>query len=131
MTSLVEMTHEAVQDFFLTTMFVQKKGFLFCVFIVEPNVAKIPFSALTNSVFFRFLSDLLSSDYVEIHYEDGKPVLSKVKLTFLFVQNNACEQPKMFSIVWRQNTEKIRIGPDRTDERVPAAAAAESGTGMG
>ena len=26
-----------------------------------------------------FCSDLLSSDYVEIHYEDGKPVLSKVR----------------------------------------------------
>lgn len=25
-----------------------------------------------------FFSDLLSSDYVEIHYEGGKPVVSKV-----------------------------------------------------
>lgn len=41
---------------------------------MDSTLAKIPLTTLNLC----FPSDLLSSDYVEIHYEGGKPVLSKV-----------------------------------------------------
>lgn len=41
---------------------------------MDSTPAKIPLTTLNLC----FASDLLSSDYVEIHYEGGKPVLSKV-----------------------------------------------------
>lgn len=94
MTIPVEMTNEVMQVFVFTTIFVSKR-FLFCVFIV----AKKKFFFFP---FCYFFSDLLSSNYVEIHYEGGKPVLSKVKFPFVHVQNNASERLKMFRIVGRR-----------------------------
>lgn len=41
---------------------------------MDSTLAKIPLTTLNLC----FPSDLLSSDYVEIHYEGGKPVQSKV-----------------------------------------------------
>ena len=49
---------------------------------IELIIFKPPSFLDAEITLFSFLcSDLLSSDYVEIHYENGKPQYSKVQLT--------------------------------------------------
>lgn len=43
-------------------------------------------SSLLTTLNLSFHSDLLSSDYVEIHYEGGKPVLSKVMSPLVMIE---------------------------------------------
>ena len=55
--------------------------------VVFTVAASYPLDLTNFNPCFSFFSGLLSSDYVEIHYEGGKPVLSKVTSSVVLTQN--------------------------------------------